>query len=41
MRNITLEGKILISKMLALSKIVHLTLGASFSKQLIKEIQKM
>ena len=41
MRNITLEGKILFLKILALSKIVSLTLVASFWKQLIEEIQKM
>ena len=41
MGNIALEGKILIFKILALSKIVHLALVASFSKQLIEEIQKM
>ena len=40
MENIALEGKILIFKILALSKIVHLTLVTSFSKQLIEEIQK-
>ena len=39
MRNITLEGKIIIFKTLALSKIVYLTLITSFSKQLIEEIQ--
>ena len=33
MRNITLEGKILIFKILALSKIVSLIFAASFSKQ--------
>ena len=40
-RNITLEGKILIFKTLALSKIVYLTLITSFSKQLIEEIQRI
>ena len=40
-RNITLEGKIIIFKILTLSKIVHLTLVASFSKHLIEDIQKM
>ena len=39
-RNITLEGKILIFKTLALSKIAYLTLITSFSKQLIEEIQR-
>ena len=41
MRNITLEGKIIIFKTLALSKIVYLTLITSFSKQLIEEIQRI
>ena len=41
MRNITLQGKIIIFKTLALSKIVYLTLITSFSKQLIEEIQKI
>ena len=41
MRNITLEGKVIIFKTLALSKIVYLTLITSFSKQLIEEIQKI
>ena len=41
MRNITLEGKIIISRTLALSKIVYLTLIISFSKQVIEEIQKI
>ena len=40
-RNITLEGKIIIFKTLALSKVLHLTLITSFSKQLIEEIQKI
>ena len=37
MRNITLEGKMIIFKTLALSKIVYLTLITSFSKQLIEK----
>ena len=41
MRNITLEGKIIISRTLVLSKIVYLTLIISFSKQVIEEIQKI
>ena len=41
MRNITLEGKIIIFKTLALSKILYLTLITSFSKQLIEEIQRI
>ena len=41
MRNITLEGKIIIFKTLALSKIVYLTLITSFSKVLIEEIQRI
>ena len=36
MRNISLEGKIIIFKILALSKTVYLTLITSFSKQLIE-----
>ena len=40
-RNITLEGNIIIFKSLALSKIVSLTLITSFSKQLIEEIQRI
>ena len=40
MRNITLEGKIIIFKTLALSKIVYLTLITSFSKQLFEEMQR-
>ena len=39
--NITLEGKIIIFKALALSKIEHLTLITSFSKQLIGEMQRI
>ena len=41
MRNISLEGKIIIFKTLALSKTVYLTLITSFSKQLIEEIQRI
>ena len=41
MRNITLEGKIIIFKTLALSKIVYLTLITSFSEVLIEEIQRI
>ena len=41
MRNITLEGKMIIFKALALSKIEYLTLITSFSKQLIDEIQRI
>ena len=41
MRNITMEGKIIIFKTLALPKIVYLTLITSFSKQLIEEIQRI
>ena len=41
MRNITLEGKIIIFKTLALSKIVFLTLITSFSKQINEEIKKI
>ena len=41
MRNIILEGKIIIFKTLALSKIVYLILITSFSKQLIEEIQRI
>ena len=39
-RNITLEGKIIIFKPLVLSKIAYLTLTTSISKQFIEEIQK-
>ena len=39
MRNITLEGKIVMVKTLAVSKIIYLTLITSFSKQLIEEIR--
>ena len=38
MRNITLEGKIVMVKT-AVSKIIYLTLITSFSKQLIEEIR--
>ena len=41
MRNITVEGKIIIFKILALSKIVYLTLVTSFSEQLIEEIERI
>ena len=41
MRNIALKAKIIIFKTFALSQIVYLTLIASFSKQLIEEIQKI
>ena len=41
MRNITLEGIIIIFKTLALSKIVYLKLITSFSEQLIEEIQRI
>ena len=41
MRNITLEGKIIIFKKLALSKTAYLTLIISFSEQLIEEIQEI
>ena len=41
MRNVTLEGKTIIFKILALSKILYLTLITSFSKQLIEGIQKI
>ena len=40
-KNITLEGKIIIFKILALSKIIYLTLITSFSKQLNREMQKI
>ena len=41
MKNITLKGKMIIFKTLALSKIVCLTLITSFSEQLIEEIQRI
>ena len=40
-RIITLEGKMIIFKTLALFKIVHVTLITSFSKQLIEEMQRI
>ena len=39
MKNITLEGKIMIFKTLALSQIVYVTLITSFAKQLVEEMQ--
>ena len=41
MRNITLDGEIIIFKTLALYKTVYLILTTSFSKEFIEEIQKM
>ena len=41
MRNMAVNWEIIIFKILALSKIVHLTLITLFSKQLIEEIQKI
>ena len=38
MRNLTLEGKIIVFKTLALSKIVHLCLTSVVPKQIIEEI---
>ena len=38
MRNLTLEGKIIVFKILALSKIVHLCLTSIALKQIIEEI---
>ena len=40
MRNITLEGKIIIFKTLVISKIVYVPLITSLSKHLIEEIEK-
>ena len=39
MGNLTSEGKIIVFKMLALSKIVHLCLTSVLPKQIIKEIE--
>ena len=41
MRNITLKGKIIIFKTLALPKTLYVTLITSFSKQLIEEMQRI
>ena len=41
MKKITLKGKIIIFKILALSKTVYPTLITSFSEQLIEEIQRI
>ena len=41
MRNITLEWKTIIFKILALSKTVYMTLITSFSEQLIEEMQRI
>ena len=38
MRNLTLEGKIIVFKTLALSKMVHLCLTSIVPKQIIEEI---
>ena len=40
MRNLTLEGKIIIFKMLAISKIVFLALLTKISYQVVKELEK-
>ena len=41
MRNLTLEGKIIVFKTLALSKISHLCLASVVPKQIIKEIENI
>ena len=41
MRNLTLEGKIIVFKMLTLSKIVHLCLTSVVPKQIIEEIENI
>ena len=41
MRNLTLEGKILVFKTLALSKIVHFCLTSVVPKQIIEEIENI
>ena len=41
MRNITLEWKTIIFKILALSKTVYMTLITSFSEQLTEEMQRI
>ena len=41
MRNLTLEGKLIVFKLLALSKIVHLCLTSVVPKQIIKEIENI
>ena len=41
MRNLTLEGKIIVFKTLALSKIVHLCLTSVVPKQIIEEIENI
>ena len=40
-RNLTLEGKIIVFKTLALSKISHLCLTSVVPKQIIKEIENI
>ena len=41
MRNLTLEGKIIIFEMLAISKIVFLALLIKISNQVVKELEKI
>ena len=41
MTNLTLEGKIIVFKTLALSKIVHLCLISVVPKQIIEEIENI
>ena len=41
MENLTLEGKIIVFKILALSKIVHLSVTSVLPKQIIEEIESI
>ena len=41
MRNLTLEGRMIVFKTLALSKIVHLCLTSVVPKQIIEEIENI
>ena len=41
MRNLTLEGRIVVFKMLAISKIVFLALLTKISHQVVKESEKI
>ena len=41
MKNLTLEGKIIVFKTLALSKIIHLCLTSVVPKQIIEEIENI
>ena len=41
MRNLTLEGKVIVFKTLALSKVVHLCLASVAPKQIIEEMENV